>query len=772
MKTLPNVLIVDDLDVNLKLLEEICKNIRVNLIRALSGTEALEKTKEMELALAILDVRMPEMSGYELALKLNEKKSDIKVPIIFITANYFDEMEVIKGYGSGAVDYVFKPVNARILQSKINVFLDLFNQKQIILRETKLLEKLADGLTVSNSDLRKSEERYFNLFNNANDLIQIINPTGKFIAVNKKWLKTLEYSQEEVKNIKVFDIIRKDKLQQIGAMIQKVKERESINFETIFISKSGKEIMVEGNGNGLFEDGKFISLVGIFRDVTERKLAEDKLKESQTNLEEAQQIAQIGSWQLDLKTNTVVWSKEMFHIYDIDPETFDGNLDTVFNIFHPDDVELSKNEINNLKIGNSDTIDYRIIHKDGSIHYLHREGEVVIDKKGKPIRNFGTVQDITDRKLAEQALKVSEEKYRTMLNASPDGIMIIDMKGIIAEVSGIGLELLGVENRDELIGKHFFRFVPTEEKIIIQEAIKKTLNEGIVQNIELKIRKKNQSLFLSEISLTLIQNPDEALNSFMITIRDISQRKKIEKKQIHADRMVNLGEMASGIAHEINQPLNTLSLVIDNILYEATKKENIGKEYLKKKSKKIFTNITRIKNIIDHIRAFSRTNDDYVMTGFGINSSINNAVNMISKQLEHIDISLDIQLDENPPLIIGNTFQFEQVIINMLSNGKDALLEKKKIRKEPFGMLISIKSFKKKQSFIIEITDNGIGISDEDMENIVLPFYTTKDTGKGTGLGLSISFQIIKEMDGAIEISSNKHTGTTFKIILMLQNKE
>jgi len=645
MRTSPNVLIVDDIEDNLFLLETIIKKNNVNLIKALSGFEALEKTKEMELALAIIDVKMPEMSGYELALKLNERKTGVKVPIIFITAIHFDEMEVFKGYGSGAVDYIFKPVNARILQSKINVFLDLFDQKQTILRETKLLKELADELTVSNVYLRKSEERYFNLFNNANDLIQIINPTGKFIAVNKKWLKTLEYSQEEVKNIKVFDIIRKDKLQQIGAMIQKVKERESINFETIFISKSGKEIMVEGNGNGIFKDGKIISLVGIFRDVTERKQA-------------------------------------------------------------------------------------------------------------------------------ERALKLSEEKYKTMLNASPDGIMIIDLKGIIAEVSGIGIELLGAENRDELIGKHFYRFVPTEEKKIIQEAIEKTLNEGIALNIELKIRKKNQFLFLSEISFTLMQSPDGVHSSFMITIRDISQRKKIEKKQIHADRMANLGEMASGIAHEINQPLNTISLVIDNILYEAAIDENIGKEYLKKKSEKIFGNITRIKNIIDHIKAFSRINDDYILTGFNINSSINNAVTMISKQFEHLDISLDLQLEENPPLIIGNTFQFEQVIINMLSNAKDALLEKKKIRKAHFDMLVGIRSFKENQCLIIEISDNGTGINEIDIENIILPFYTTKDTGKGTGLGLSISYQIIKEMNGTIEISSDKHTGTTFKIILKIQNKK
>jgi PAS domain S-box-containing protein len=267
-------------------------------------------------------------------------------------------------------------------------------------------------------------------------------------------------------------------------------------------------------------------------------------------------------------------------------------------------------------------------HKNGTTRWC-----VVEVVKLSKTRFLGFTKDITEHKIAEQALKVSEEKYKTLLNASPDGILIINLKGVITEVSEIGLELLGAENRDELIGQYFFRFVPIEEKKIITESIEKTLSEGIVQNVELKIKKKNQSLFLSEISLTLIQSPDPVFYSFMITIRDISQRKKMEKKQIHADRMVNLGEMASGIAHEINQPLNTLSLVVDNIWYEATKNENIGKEYLKKKSKKIFENITRIKNIIDHIRAFSRINDDYILSGFDINSSINNSSFLVSKVL-------------------------------------------------------------------------------------------------------------------------------------------
>ena len=338
MKSLPNLLIVDDSEENLVFLEAVIKKIKVNLIQALSGSEALEKIQGIELALAIIDVRMPGMNGYELALKMNEEISgEKKVSIIFLTAIHINEMEVFRGYNSGAIDYIIKPVNIHILLYKINVFLDLFNQKQTIIRDASLLKKSTNKLTRVNATLRRSEE-----------------------------------------------------------------------------------------------------------------------------------------------------------------------------------------------------------------------------------------------------------KYRTMLNASPDGILLIDLKGIITEVSEIGLELLGADNRDELIAQHFLRFVPSEEKNTFRGAIKKTMNEGIAQNIEIKIRKKNQPLFLSEISSTLIQGPNGTPISFMITIRDISQRKKMEKKQIHADRMASIGEMASGIAHEINQPLNTISLIMDNVLDGATKDENIGKDYLQTSSVNIF----------------------------------------------------------------------------------------------------------------------------------------------------------------------------------------
>jgi len=236
----------------------------------------------------------------------------------------------------------------------------------------------------------------------------------------------------------------------------------------------------------------------------------------------------------------------------------------------------------------------------------------------------------------------------------------------------------------------------------------------------------------------------------MIIIRDISQRKKIQTKQIHADRMANLGEMASGIAHEINQPLNIISMVMDKILFETDKTKTINIEFLKTKSDKIFDNITRIKNIIDHVRTFSRSDGNYILTAFDINLSIGNAVSMIMEQFNHLDINLKTQLNQQIPQIIGNTFRFEQVIVNLLTNAKDAVLDRRSKQDDYSDLKVEIRTYQENQSLIVEIIDNGIGIHNDDIRNIMLPFYTTKEEGKGSGLGLSICYQIIKEMNGTI----------------------
>jgi signal transduction histidine kinase len=158
MNPLPNILIVDDVEDNLFLLVAILQEFEINLIQAYSGTEALEKTKGMKLALAIVDVQMPEMNGYELALKLKEEHLDENVPVIFLTARYTSELDVFKGYDTGAVDFIQKPIANYILQSKIKVFIDLYNQKQTILANTELLTESAHKLTLLNASLELKED--------------------------------------------------------------------------------------------------------------------------------------------------------------------------------------------------------------------------------------------------------------------------------------------------------------------------------------------------------------------------------------------------------------------------------------------------------------------------------------------------------------------------------------------------------------------------------------------------------------------------------------
>jgi PAS domain S-box-containing protein len=906
MEQLPNVLIVDDLIENLVLLEVIIAPIKLNLIKALSGAEALEKSRGKNLALAILDVWMPGMNGYELAIKLNEERADDKVPVIFLTATSMNDIEAKKGYGFGAVDYIFKPINDSILLNKIQVFLELFRQKQIILRETVLLKKSSDELLRVNDALIKSEEKYRSYIENAPDVVFVTDDSGRFTEMNKAGCQAVGYSKNDLLNMSISDLLNTESIRK-GLVFLELKADSVIFTEDIKINQkngskvwwalevvkladsrflgfaknithrmemeeylrsqqiekemqyeelllaedqaqdaseryaelydfapsgyftlSSEKVILELNHSAALMLGKdrsqligshlgfFISqkslpvfnqlVLNVFKnkgkeiceltleldnsqtkyvhiegvvirnskqcllniiDITDRKKAEEDIRRANNFLDLV--VENIPNMIFIKKANSlqfVRFNQAGEELLGIPSEELIGKSD--YDFFTKEQADFFTENDRKVLL-NKELIDIpeEIIHtRLRGRRILHTKKVPLINTQGEPEYLLGISEDITDRLMAQHNLKIGEEKYRTLLNASPDGILLIDMKGIIVEVSDIGLELFGAETRGNIVGKHFYRFIPSDQKTKILEIIQKTMVEGLAQNFELMIRKKNHALFAAEASATLIQGPSGVPLSSMIIVRDISHRKKMETIQFHADRIASLGEMASGIAHEINQPLNTISMVMDNILLEASRDENIKKEYLQRKTDKIFENITRIRNIIDHVRAFSRNHDDYIQTNFSINYSIENAISMVQEQFKHLLISLRLDLEDNLPLIIGNTFKFEQVILNLLSNSKDALLEKKKIKPSEDEMFISIRTYKEDRKIIVAMTDNGIGISQEDINYIMLPFYTTKDTGKGTGLGLSISYQIIKEMNGDIEVSSTYEEGTIFKITI------
>ncbi|GAB1415827.1 hypothetical protein MASR2M117_12330 [Paludibacter sp.] len=402
----------------------------------------------------------------------------------------------------------------------------------------------------------------------------------------------------------------------------------------------------------------------------------------------------------------------------------------------------------------------------------------IFSNKGE-FTNFVMVgEDISEKKkllddliAAKNKAEENEKKYKTIANESPNGVILVDLQGRIKEISDLGALLLGASSKESLIGETVLKFVDEVSLQTVRTIVQNTTSDGFTQDNELTLVKQNNERFLGDVSTTLIQNNDGAPTSFIIVVRDISHQKKSQAMQIHADRMANLGEMAAGMAHEINQPLNIISMVMDKMIYDSEKINVVDKDYLTEKANKVFDNLTRIRNIIDHIRVFSRYQLDYIPIDFNLNKSIENAAFLFNEQFKHLDISFKLKLQDDLPEINGNIYQFEQVIINLLSNAKDAVMEKKNMNNQDYLPKICIFSQTTNDKIIIEVADNGIGIDEKDIKNLMLPFYSTKDEGKGTGLGLSISYKIIHEMGGFFDITSIKMKETRVKIIFNITNK-
>jgi PAS domain S-box-containing protein len=235
---------------------------------------------------------------------------------------------------------------------------------------------------------------------------------------------------------------------------------------------------------------------------------------------------------------------------------------------------------------------------------------------------------------------------------------------------------------------------------------------------------------------------------------------------LQKSRLESLGELLAGLAHEINQPLSIISLVMENVNYKLADKA-ATEEYLTHKFNTITNNINKIRELIDHVRIFSRDQGTIMFEQVNVNSVIMNALSMMQSQLRNRQIRVITELSDINGYTLGNPSRFEQVVLNLLSNARDALEEKdKKSGPGEKPMEISIKTTVDQANINILVRDNGSGISQENLDKIFNPFFTTKATGHGTGLGLPIVYGIIREMKGEIMARSEEGAFTEISISL------
>lgn len=260
--------------------------------------------------------------------------------------------------------------------------------------------------------------------------------------------------------------------------------------------------------------------------------------------------------------------------------------------------------------------------------------------------------------------------------------------------------------------------------------------------------------------IMLIKTREQLISANIELHRSLRNLESQNQLLIQKSRLESLGELAASLTHEINQPLSVISLVAENLNYKLNP-ESKEDSYLTGKFNTIFQNINKIRQLIDHFRIFSRDQGVIMFEKVDVNGVIHGALSMIGVQLNNHQIKVVTDLSENLGYTLGNPSRLEQVMLNLLSNARDAINEKaEKSLGVPVKREIRIQSSREDKTISIRIIDTGSGIPEENLEKIFDPFFTTKEAGKGSGLGLAIVYGIITEMKGTIKVRSEKNSFT------------
>jgi len=368
----------------------------------------------------------------------------------------------------------------------------------------------------------------------------------------------------------------------------------------------------------------------------------------------------------------------------------------------------------------------------------------------------------------EKELRVSEEKYRLLFNANPDPIFIIDRdKFKILDVNERALERYGY-SREELLEMSFDNLghKPTGEVI----SGFKGLSRGQCGFFTKKrhIHKDGRSFY---VNITVCPARYMGMDALIVATTDITESVEKEAQLIQAGKMTTIGTMASGIAHELNQPLNVLKIGSDFLLKVIKRGEKIDIEELKTVAEEINSHVDRASGIINHLREFSRVSTP-VRSLMDINKPIKDVFKVLGQQLRLHQVEVRLELAENLPPIMADHNRLEQVFINLVTNALDAIDEKvEKMGPEAGGMSITIKSFLEDGQVVVVVSDTGIGIPNNVKDKIFEPFFTTKEVGRGTGLGMSISYGIVHDYGGTIDVKSEADIGTTFELRFPFYNQ-
>ena len=378
---------------------------------------------------------------------------------------------------------------------------------------------------------RESEEKFRTLFNTANDAIFILSHTA-FLDCNSTTEKIFRCSREQIVGHSPVEFSperQPDGSFSIQSAIEKIEAAfagQPQLFEWLHIHLDGTPFYAEVSLNRVFIGDEFV-LQAIVRDIDERKRAEGKLRESTARLQEAQRIALIGNWELDLENNNLTWSDEIYRIFEIDPAKFAASYAAFLDAIHPDDRQaVDQAYTSSLETRISYEIDHRLLMPDGRIKCVHERCETFYDVDGHPLRSVGTVQDITERQKAEQAIRESEARFSTIFQASPIPILIVRVAdGKFVDVNGAFQSMSGYR-REEVIDHSALELNQWVNPGEMRQLEMTLRQQGTIRDFETRLRTKSGLIQDVLMSAAPIEVSGERYVVNMVY--DISARKQHE----------------------------------------------------------------------------------------------------------------------------------------------------------------------------------------------------------------------------------------------------
>ncbi|MBN1545366.1 MAG: PAS domain S-box protein [Syntrophaceae bacterium] len=522
-----------------------------------------------------------------------------------------------------------------------------------------------------------------------------------------------------------------------------------------------------------------------------RKQAGEELMENQERLQTAQKIGKIGFWQWNYRDERIWWSDGLYEIYGLEPEKFTPVRGSYLRFIHPEDRLMAKNAMKQVFENNQPyDIEYRATRQDGAEILIRSKASLIRDVNGQPLRLVGAVQDMTEQKRAEELQRASEETYRALFNATTAAVAIQNIEDFsFVDANRAFLEIYGysIDEVKNLKPNQFCSLDEAHRCKLCEENRERLLREETVQ-VEVKDRRKDGTSLWMEKTIRKVNI--NGIDRIMVLAQDTTEKKMMQQIMIQTEKIMALGGLAAGMAHEINNPLGIISQGVQNVVrrtrekipanLRAAEESHLSfdslQTYLQKRNvlrslDAIQEAAARAAGIVENMLEFSHRNENSLLPG-DINQILEKAIALaridydLKKKYDFRNIDVLTEFGDLPKISCVAS-ELEQVFLNLLRNSAQSLSEA-----GPRKPVIRVCSRGEADSAVIEIEDNGMGIPPDDQRRIFEPFFTTKKPGEGTGLGLSVSFHIVTQRHhGQMTVESEPGKWTRFRIRLPVGQK-